>query len=49
MILPRITPPSKAARKSTLVDLGAWAVLTGRGWLVHLVHRTLEQEELRHA
>jgi diketogulonate reductase-like aldo/keto reductase len=36
-------------RKTTLVALGTWAFLTGRGWLVRAVHAALEREGLRHA
>jgi hypothetical protein len=36
-------------RKTTLVDLGLWAVTTGRGWLVRAVHAAIEREGLRDA
>jgi hypothetical protein len=35
-------------RKRTLVDLGQWALVTGRGWLVHAVHAALVREGLAH-
>jgi hypothetical protein len=37
-------PHCKRAQKHKI----DWAVLTGPGWLVCLVRRTLEREELRH-
>jgi hypothetical protein len=41
--------PSRHYRKSDLVIVGCWALVTGRGWLVNAVHRALDQEGLRHA
>jgi hypothetical protein len=35
-------------RKVHLVDLGLWALTTGRGWLVHAVHAALVREGLAH-
>jgi len=37
------------SRKKTLVDLGLWAVTTGRGWLVRAVRAAIEREGLRNA
>jgi hypothetical protein len=36
-------------RKSDLVTLGCWALVTARGGLVRAAHRALEEEGLRHA
>jgi hypothetical protein len=36
-------------RKAMLVALGTWALLTGRGWLVHTVHAALLREGLTDA
>jgi hypothetical protein len=37
------------ARKTLLLELGEWAVITGRRWLVQAVHAALEWEGLRDA
>jgi hypothetical protein len=42
-------PLHDVQRKRDLVELGLWAVVTGRGWLVRAVHAALVQEDLRHA
>jgi hypothetical protein len=34
--------------KNILIDLGLWAIDTGRGWLVHGVHRALDSKGLKH-
>jgi hypothetical protein len=40
---------SKAeVRMLTLIDLGAWAIATGRGWLVKAVEIAVQREGLRH-
>jgi hypothetical protein len=46
-MLPRKT--FDAQRKTLLVTLGHWAILTGRGWLVRAVHAAIEREGLYHA
>jgi len=35
-------------RKADLVAIGQWAIVTGRGWLVHAVHAALVREGLVH-
>jgi hypothetical protein len=34
------------SRKAALVAMGAWALATGRGWLVNAVHAALVGEGL---
>jgi hypothetical protein len=41
-------PRHNIQRKSTLIALGHWAILTGRGWLVRAVHAAIEREGLCH-
>jgi hypothetical protein len=36
-------------RKETLVALGLWGLVTGRGWVVKAVEAAIEQEGLRDA
>jgi hypothetical protein len=36
-------------RKDTLIALGLWAMVTGRGWLVRAVRAAIRREGLTHA
>jgi hypothetical protein len=40
-------PTATSTRKSLPIELGAWAITTGRGWLVHAVENALEREGLQ--
>jgi hypothetical protein len=42
-------PQSPSERKIDLVQLGAWCVSRGKGWLAHAVYLALVREGLCHA
>jgi hypothetical protein len=47
--VPQTSPDDEVNRKAILVALGAWAVTTGRRWLVRAIQHMLTREGLRHA
>ena len=41
--------PTRVQRKHDLIDIGQWAIATGRGWVVRAVHAAIRREGLHDA
>jgi hypothetical protein len=46
--MPLATSSATEHRKGILIEIGLWAMATGRGWLVRAVKAALQREGLRH-